>query len=122
MNLVHDINFDHSYSFIFSPRPGTPAAKLADETPMDVKKQRLKILQDRLILQAQRISAAMLGTTQRILIEAPSKKRDYELMGRTENCRIVNIAENDPALIGKMVDVKITEVRPNSLRAELIRT
>lgn len=120
MNLVQEINFDHSFSFVYSPRPGTPAAKLPDDTPLEVKKQRLKILQDRLILQKIRISEAMVGTTQRILIEKISKKRDSELMGRTENYRTVNLAENDPSLIGQMVDVKITEVRPNSLRGELL--
>lgn len=120
MNLVHDINFDNSFSFIYSPRPGTPAAKLPDETPMSVKKQRLKILQDRLNLQKLKISEGMLGTIQRILIEGTSKKRQHELMGRTENYRTVNLTEDDPNLIGKMINVKITEVRPNSLRGELV--
>ena len=120
MNLVHAINFDHSFSFIYSPRPGTPAAQLADSTPIETKKQRLRILQDRLNLQKQRISEAMIGSQQRILIEGPSKKRKSELTGRTENFRSVNIACNDSGLIGKMISVKITATHPNSLRGEII--
>lgn len=120
MNLVHEINFDNSFTFIYSPRPGTPAAKLKDDTPMEVKKQRLKILQDRLNLQKFRISQAMVGTVQRVLIEGTTKKRDDEIMGRTENFRVVNIAENDSSLIGQMVNVRITDAQPNSLRGEIV--
>ena len=120
MNLVHDINFDNSFSFIYSPRPGTPAAKFHDPISMDIEKQRLKILQDRLTLQKQRISEAMIDTEQRILIEGFSKKRSHELMGRTENFRVVNFSCDDKSLIGQMINVKITEAKPNSLRGEII--
>lgn len=119
MDLVQTVNFDHSYSFIYSPRPGTPAASIIDKTPMSVKKQRLEILQNRLNLQKMRISEAMVGTKQRILVEGRSKKRpDSELMGRTENFRVVNFASDDARLIGEMVDVTITATQPNSLRGE----
>lgn len=119
MNLVHDINFDHSYSFIFSARPGTPAAKLKDDTPMEVKKQRLKILQDRLNLQAMRISQSMIGSVQHVLVDSVAKKHDTQVSGRTENNRVVNF-NGDASLIGKFVDVKINEALPNSLRGELV--
>lgn len=119
MNLVHDINFDHSFSFIFSARPGTPAAKLKDDTSMDVKKQRLKILQDRLNLQAMRISQAMIGTTQRILVDRVSKKDSEKMSGRTENNRVVNFT-GEKELIGQFVDVTITEALPNSLRGDMV--
>jgi tRNA-2-methylthio-N6-dimethylallyladenosine synthase len=115
MNLVHDINFDHSYSFIFSPRPGTPAAKLEDKTPMELKKVRLKILQDRLNLQAMRISESMIGTTQRLLVSKISKKDPNMLSGRTENNRVVNFT-GDKEWIGEFVEVEIREALPNSLR------
>lgn len=119
MNLVHDVNFDHSFSFIFSPRPGTPAAKLNDNTPMEVKKQRLKILQDRLSLQAMRISQSMMGTEQMVLVDRQSKKSATQISGRTENNRVVNF-DGDNALIGQFVKVKITEALPNSLRGEMV--
>lgn len=119
MNLVHAINFDHSFSFIYSPRPGTPAAKLPDATSMDVKKQRLKILQDRIKLQAMRISEAMVGSVQRILVDKTSKKNPEQLAGRTENNRVVNF-DGAPEMIGQFVDVTITEALPNSLRATLV--
>jgi tRNA-2-methylthio-N6-dimethylallyladenosine synthase len=119
MNLVHDVNFDHSYSFIFSARPGTPAAKLKDDTPMEVKKERLKILQDRLNLQAMRISQSMIDSVQRILVDRISKKDNNQVSGRTENNRVVNFT-GDESLIGQFVEVKITEALPNSLRGELI--
>lgn len=118
MNLIHDIGFDASFSFIFSPRPGTPAANLPDDTPLAVKKERLALLQNRLILQATRISEDMVGTTQRLLVTGPSKKNPNELTGRTECNRVVNFAGTS-SLVGQFVDVKITEVRPNSLRAEI---
>ena len=119
MNLVHDIGFDHSYSFIYSKRPGTPAAALPDDVPMDVKKQRLAILQQRIKLNATRISESMVGTQQRILLTGTSKKRVEELTGRTENNRVVNLVA--PAeLVGHMVDVTITDAKPNSLRGELL--
>ena len=120
MDLVHEINFDHSYSFIFSPRPGTPAAGMLDNTPMDVKKKRLKILQNRLLLQEHRISQAMVGTTQRILVEGTSKKHpDSQLKGKTENVRTVNFACTDKSLIGQMIDIYIIDAQPNSLTGEI---
>lgn len=119
MNLVHEINFDHSYSFIFSPRPGTPAAKLEDKTPMEEKKARLKILQDRINLQAMRIGESMIGTTQRLLVDRTSKRDPEVLSGRTENNRVVNFT-GDKEWIGGFVDVKITEALPNSLRGDVV--
>ncbi|MBB71929.1 MAG: tRNA (N6-isopentenyl adenosine(37)-C2)-methylthiotransferase MiaB [Legionellales bacterium] len=118
MNLVHDIGFDHSYSFIYSPRPGTPAAKLKDNIDMDTKKRRLKILQDRLNQQTAEISQKMVGTTQTILITGESKKDAKQISGRTENNRVVNL-DGDKNLIGQMVKVKITEALPNSLRGDI---
>ena len=119
MDLVHEIGFDMSFSFIYSARPGTPAANLPDETPMEVKKQRLKILQDRLLLQASRYSQAMVESTQRILVTGVSKKDAKQLAGRTECNRVVNF--DGPAdLIGQFVTVHITEAQPNSLRGRLI--
>ncbi|MFN3235209.1 MAG: tRNA (N6-isopentenyl adenosine(37)-C2)-methylthiotransferase MiaB [Gammaproteobacteria bacterium] len=119
MNLIHDIQFDQSFSFIFSPRPGTPAANLKDDVPMEVKKQRLKVLQDRLKIQAQRISQSMVGTTQRILVTGPSKKNPNECQGRTENNRVVNF-EGSKELINQFITVTITDALPNSLRGEMV--
>jgi tRNA-2-methylthio-N6-dimethylallyladenosine synthase len=118
MNLIHEMNFDNSYSFIFSPRPGTPAANLPDDTPMDVKKARLKILQDRIKLQTFRISETMVGSEQRVLVTGASKKSALELQARTDNNRIVNF-KGDPAMIGQMVVMKITAAHPYSLRGEV---
>jgi tRNA-2-methylthio-N6-dimethylallyladenosine synthase len=118
MNLVAEIGFDQSFSFVYSARPGTPAAGLADDTPMDVKKQRLQILQARINQQALEISRGMIGTTQRILVEKTSKKDAQQLAGRTENMRWVNF-DADASLIGQFVDVVITEALPNSLRGRL---
>lgn len=118
MNLIHDIGFDTSYSFVYSRRPGTPAANLPDDVSMETKKQRLAILQERILQNAQRISESMLGTKQRILVVGPSKKSAHELSGRTENNRVVNF-KGPSDLLGQMVTLKITEVRPNSLRGEL---
>lgn len=118
MDLVEKIHFDSSFSFIFSPRPGTPAAKLHDNVPMDVKKQRLKILQSRLQRQADIISESMVGTVQDILVVSPAKKNAEELSGRTENNRVVNF-KGSADLMGEFVKVRITEARPNSLRGEL---
>ena len=115
MNLIAEIGFDQSFSFIFSPRPGTPAAAYADDTPMDVKKGRLQRLQERINRQAMEISRAMVGTTQSVLVEKPSKKDPRQLAGRTENMRWVNF-DGDPAWIGQFVDVVITEALPHSLR------
>ena len=119
MNLVADIGFDQSFSFIYSARPGTPAASLADDTPMAVKKQRLQLLQARINQQAMEISRQMIGTTQRILVEKTSKKSASQVAGRTENNRWVNF-DADPSYIGEFVDVVITEALPNSLRGRLV--
>ena len=118
MNLIAEVGFDHSFSFIYSPRPGTPASSLPDDVPSEVKKQRLAILQQRILQQAQSISENMLGTTQRVLVTGLSKKDKTEVSGRTENNRVVNF-KADKTLIGDFTHVKITEVRPNSLRGEL---
>ena len=115
MNLIADVGFDQSFSFIYSARPGTPAANLADDTPMAVKKERLQLLQARINQQAQAISDAMVGTTQRVLVEKISKKSASQVSGRTETNRWVNF-DGDPALIGRFADVDITEALPNSLR------
>jgi tRNA-2-methylthio-N6-dimethylallyladenosine synthase len=118
MDLVAEIGFDQSFSFIYSARPGTPAASLDDDTPMDVKKQRLQILQARINQQAFEISQAMVGATQRVLVEKISKKDANQVAGRTENMRWVNF-DADPSCIGQFVDVVITEALPNSLRGRL---
>ena len=115
MALVDDVGFDHSFSFVFSPRPGTPAASLVDDTPADVKLERLQRLQARLEAQGNAIGAARVGTVQRILVEGPSRKDPGELMGRTECNRVVNLVA--PAeCVGRMVDAEIVEVRGHSLR------
>ena len=119
MNLIAEIGFDQSFSFIYSPRPGTPAASLDDDTPMDVKKQRLKILQERINQQAFEISKGMVGTTQRVLVEKTSKKDDKQLAGKTENMRWVNF-DAGSSYIGQFVDVVITEALPNSLRGRIV--
>ena len=115
MDLIADVGFDQSFSFVYSARPGTPAADLPDATPAEVKKQRLHILQARINQQAQAISEAMVGTTQRVLVEKTSKKSASQVTGRTENNRWVNF-DADPSVIGQFVDVVITEALPNSLR------
>jgi tRNA-2-methylthio-N6-dimethylallyladenosine synthase len=120
MKLVEDVGYDASFSFIFSPRPGTPAANLPDDTPHAVKLKRLQHLQAVLEQNVRRISDSRVGTVQRILVEGPSRKDASELMGRTECNRIVNFA--GPArLVGQMVDVTITQALPHSLRAEAVR-
>lgn len=119
MDLVKEIQFDQSFSFIYSKRPGTPAANLADNTTLNVKKDRLKRLQSQLNHNALVISRQMVGTTQRILVEGISKKNDKILAGRTENNRIVNFAA-DSSLISQLINVKITEALPHSLRGEII--
>ena len=118
MNLVHEMGFDTSFSFIFSARPGTPAANLPDDTPMDVKKKRLKILQDRLLTQASRYSESMIDSTQRLLVTGLSKKSNQQLAGRTECNRVVNF-DGPAELVGQFVNVHITEAQPNSLRGRL---
>jgi tRNA-2-methylthio-N6-dimethylallyladenosine synthase len=117
MDLIYDIGFDNSFSFIYSPRPGTPAAQLPDDVPMDIKKQRLSILQNRILLNTKRISDAMVGNIETILVTGPSKKDPNVLSGRTENNRVVNF-KGPSDLIGRLVAVEITESLPNSLRGE----
>lgn len=117
MNLVEAMNFDESFSFIYSPRPGTPAADLPDDTPHAIKLERLHCLQAKINQQAQAISQKMVGTTQRVLMEGVSKKNTHEFCGRTDNNRVVNFP-GDPSLIGCFVNIKITEARPHSLRGE----
>jgi len=119
MNLINEIGFDHSFSFIFSARPGTPAADLVDNTPMEVKKQRLSILQTRILQHANSISEAMVGTVEPVLVTGPSKKDPGELQGRTENNRVVNFRTDDHGIVGQIVNMKITDALPNSLRGEL---
>ncbi len=119
MKLIDDIGFDHSFSFIYSARPGTPAANLPDDVSMDTKKARLQRLQTRILEQANAISAAMVGTTQRILVERKSRKHDHQIAGRTENNRVVNV-DGHERLIGRFVDVVITEAMPNSLRGRIV--
>ena len=120
MNLVAEVGFDQSFSFIFSARPGTPAALLSDETPLEVKKERLQILQTRINQQAMEISRSMVGSTQRVLVEKLSKKSERQVSGRTENNRWVNF-DAAPSVIGEFVDVVITEALPNSLRGRLAK-
>ncbi|WP_444929927.1 tRNA (N6-isopentenyl adenosine(37)-C2)-methylthiotransferase MiaB [Microbulbifer sp. SSSA002] len=120
MNLIQDVGFDISFSFIYSPRPGTPAADLADDTPEEVKKQRLQLLQARINQQAAAIARCMVGNTERVLVTGVSKKDPGQLQGRTENNRVVNFRADDLALIGKFADVVIEEALPNSLRGTLI--
>ena len=115
MNLIEEIGFDHSFSFIYSARPGTPAADLPDEVTEAQKKERLQILQQRINQQAMEISRRMVGTVQRVLVTGPSRKDPGQLQGRTENNRVVNF-QGDPSLIGDFVDVEIGEALPNSLR------
>jgi tRNA-2-methylthio-N6-dimethylallyladenosine synthase len=119
MKLIEDLGFDNSFSFVYSSRPGTPAADLADDTPADVKLARLSRLQKRIEEQAAIISESMVGSVQRILVEAPSKKNPNEMAGRTDNNRVVNFAGN-PRLIGSFVDVTIVSALPHSLRGEIV--
>lgn len=118
MNLIADIGFDQSFSFIYSRRPGTPAANMPDECPDEVKKERLRLLQTRINQLATNISADMVGSLQRILVEGPSRKDANELCGRTENNRVVNFAGGS-SLPGQFADVRITRALTNSLRGEL---
>ncbi len=124
MNLIHEIGFDNSFSFLYSKRPGTPAAQLPDDVPLEVKKERLAILQNRLLSNGAKISQSMIGTHQKILVVGPSKKNPHQqLSGRTENNRVVNFNVDPQSLthlVGKIITVKITEALSNSLRAELV--
>jgi tRNA-2-methylthio-N6-dimethylallyladenosine synthase len=119
MKLIEDIGFDHSFSFIYSARPGTPAAELADDTDEATKKQRLQILQNRIVQQTMAISRRMVGTTERVLVTGVSRKDPGQLQGRTENNRVVNFSCTDHELIGNFTDVEIYEALPNSLRGNL---
>jgi tRNA-2-methylthio-N6-dimethylallyladenosine synthase len=119
MSLIEEIGFDHSFSFIYSRRPGTPAAELPDDVPHDVKQARLARLQHVINNSTQQISREMVGTVQRILVDRPSRKDESEMSGRTENNRVVNF-KGPASLIGEFVDVQITEAFTNSLRGELV--
>ena len=120
MKLIEDVGFDDSFSFVFSPRPGTPAAALADGTPQAEKLARLHHLQKVITESARRISDSRLGTVQRVLVEGPSRKDAAELTGRTECNRMVNFP-GAPRLVGQMVDVSITGVNTHSLRGEVVQ-
>ncbi len=119
MKLIDDIGFDASFSFVYSSRPGTPAAELADDTPQELKLERLMRLQKRIDDLAQEVSQSMVGSIQRVLVEGLSKKDDTELAGRTDNNRIVNFVGN-PRLVHRFVDVRITSALPHSLRGEIV--
>lgn len=119
MKLIDEVGFDHSFSFIYSARPGTPAANLPDDTPMEIKKQRLQTLQSRILASAHSISQGMVGTIQRVLVERPAKKDPNQLAGRTENNRVVNF-DGNARLIGHFVDILVTEALPNSLRGRVV--
>jgi tRNA-2-methylthio-N6-dimethylallyladenosine synthase len=119
MNLIADVGFDQSFSFIYSRRPGTPAASFPDEVPSDVKQQRLELVQQRLNVQSRDISQRMVGSRQRVLVERPAKRNKSELAGRTDNNRWVNF-DGSAELINRFTDVIITEARPNSLRGRLV--
>lgn len=118
MNLIAEIGFDQSFSFIYSKRPGTPAASLPDDVPVSIKKERLNILQTRISQTASKISESMIGKTERILVEGHSSKNPEQLFGRTENNRIVNFSGPE-SVIGKFTEIIITEALPNSLRGVL---
>ena len=120
MKLIEDVGFDHSYSFIYSARPGTPAAELADDTSRAVKQQRLARLQARINEMAADISRSMVGTRQQVLVEGPARRGEGLLAGRTENNRVVNFASSDVGLIGQFVELEIVEAFPNSLRGEMV--
>ena len=119
MRLIDEIGFDNSFSYLYSPRPGTPAAELHDDTPFDVKAARLKRLQDRIAEQEAVVASGMLGTTQRALVESVSKKDNLELAARTDNNRVVNFS-GAPSLIGSFVELKITQVVRHTLRGDIV--
>jgi len=121
MQLIEELHFDHSFSFIYSARPGTPAASLPDDVSLEEKKARLARLQTRIAEFAAEYSQAMIGTVQRVLVERPSRKDEQEMAGRTDNNRVVNFAA-DTAVLGKFVNVRITAAFPNSLRGEFLGT
>lgn len=119
MKLIDEVGFDNSFSYLYSPRPGTPAAELRDETPIEIKASRLKRLQDRIMEQESAVAHGMLGTTQRALVEGLSKKDNKELAARTDNNRVVNFS-GDATLIGSFVKLRITQVVRHTLRGELV--
>jgi tRNA-2-methylthio-N6-dimethylallyladenosine synthase len=119
LRLVDGIGFDHSFSFVYSPRPGTPAANLPDDTARELKLERLQHLQERLNRHGQAISEKMVGTRQRVLVEGTSKKGATELAGRTENNRVVNFPGGE-RLVGHFADVAITAALPHSLRGQVV--
>jgi tRNA-2-methylthio-N6-dimethylallyladenosine synthase len=119
MKLIDDVGYDNSFSFIFSPRPGTPAAQLHDDTPHEVKLRRLQHLQATIEDNVRRISASRVGTVQKVLVEGPSRKDPTELSGRTECNRVVNF-QAPTRLVGQMVDITITQAYPHSLRGEVV--
>ncbi|MEO6696608.1 MAG: tRNA (N6-isopentenyl adenosine(37)-C2)-methylthiotransferase MiaB [Gammaproteobacteria bacterium] len=119
MDLIEELGFDQSFSFIYSPRPGTPAASLSDPVPHEIKEQRLRILQTRINQLAKQVSRAMVGKVERVLVERPARKHAGQLAGRTENNRVVNF-EARRELIGQFAELLITEVMPNSLRGRLV--
>jgi tRNA-2-methylthio-N6-dimethylallyladenosine synthase len=120
MDLIEEVGFDLSFSFIYSPRPGTPAAQLPDPTPQAVKQLRLEVLQRRNLEMAAQIGARLVGTVQRILVDRPARKSPAQLAGRMENNRVVNFNHDDPGLIGRFAEVEITEALANSLRGRFI--
>jgi tRNA-2-methylthio-N6-dimethylallyladenosine synthase len=120
LQLAAEVPFDQSFCFLYSRRPGTPAASLPDEVPLALKQQRLAVLQAQLDAQALAISRRMVGSVQRVLVERTAKKDQGELAGRTENNRWVNFP-GSAALLQRFVDVRVTEARPHSLRGSLIR-
>jgi len=121
IDLIHQVGYDHSFSFIYSPRPGTPAAEIPDSITAEAKKARLQILQKRILQNAQEISESMRGSHQTILVDGYSKKNPGELKGRTENNRVVNFPYADDSLIGHFVEVLIVDAYSNSLRGEYLR-
>jgi tRNA-2-methylthio-N6-dimethylallyladenosine synthase len=121
MQLIEDIGFDHSFSFIYSPRPGTPASDMPDSVDLIVKQARLSRLQRRISEMAAAISEGMVGSTQKVLVTGPSRKDPNELSGRTENNRVANF-KGDASLVGQFVELHITEAFPNSLRGDYLRT
>ena len=122
MNLIAEMDFDASFSFIYSKRPGTPASDMPDDVPEEAKKMRLKILQDRINQQSMQISRRLVGSTQKILVTGYSKKDPGELSGRTECNRVVNFKCAEPRLIGRFADVDIVEAYPHSLRGALVNS
>jgi tRNA-2-methylthio-N6-dimethylallyladenosine synthase len=119
MSLIEAVGYDLSFSFIYSPRPGTPASDLLDDVPMEVKKDRLARLQARISEMASEFSKSMVGTTQSVLIDGVARKGNNQVSGRTENNRVVNF-DGPPQLIGQFADVVITESLPNSLRGRIV--